>query len=246
MQLASEIGKDVQALDELKEPIIKFVEHYDLSNRERDVLALLVHQVVSADDIAEQLGISRNTVRIHLKNINTKVRTNSKSELLGRFLEFTIQSSSDQNSVTLGRELHILITDDDRSYFELIKKATSSQNGSFQHQFHWTSNGREMLDYLDKVKRKEESCPRPDLILLDLNMPTMNGFQALERLKTDPQLMEIPVVVFTSSENQSDIANIYSLGGNSYVTKPGDYNELKQTMKGILNYWSSIGALPKK
>ena len=74
----------------------------------------------------------------------------------------------------------------------------------------------------------------------------MNGFQALERLKTDPQLNEIPVVVFTASSTQADVSNIYALGGNSYVTKPGGYQELKGVIHGIVSYWGRIGALPAK
>ena len=75
-------------------------------------------------------------------------------------------------------------------------------------------------------------------------MPKINGFQALERIKSDPRLNEIPVVVFSSSSTKSDISNIYALGGNSYVTKPGGFQELRKVMQGILSYWGGIGALP--
>ncbi|MFW7380640.1 MAG: response regulator [Oligoflexus sp.] len=244
MNLASDIGKDIKGLDELLEPLKAFSEKHSLSKREQDVLALLVNQVVSAEDISDQLGISRNTVRIHLKNINTKAGTTSKSELLGKFIEFVIQNKT-VKSPTKGDELIILISDDDESYVELVKKATHSSISN-DIKFRYVDNGQSMLEYLEESKKNNADFPRPQLIMLDLNMPKMNGFQALERLKTDPRLMDIPVVVFTSSSTKSDISNIYALGGNSYVTKPGGFQELKQVMQGIISYWGQIGALPTR
>ncbi len=233
---------EVKNLDELKEPLAAFVSKHSLSRREHDVLTLLVHQVVSAENISEHLGISRNTVRIHLKNINTKVGTTSKSELLGKFIEFVIQHRDISNEIS-DTNLLILIADDDESYVDLVRKASESAIGP-EVQFSHVSDGQQMIDYLENSKKMDKESPRPHIILLDLNMPKMNGFQALERLKTDPQLNEIPVVVFTSSSTQADVSNIYALGGNSYVTKPGGYHELKQVILGIVSYWGRIGALP--
>lgn len=233
---------EVKNIDELKEPLAAFVNKHNLSRREHDVLTLLVHQVVSAENISEHLGISRNTVRIHLKNINTKVGTTSKSELLGKFIEFVIQHRDIAENVT-GANLLILIADDDDSYVDLVRKASESAIGS-EVKFKHVTDGQHMIDYLESSKKHDKDYPRPQIILLDLNMPKMNGFQALERLKTDPQLNEIPVVVFTSSSTQADISNIYALGGNSYVTKPGGFHELKQVIHGIVSYWGRIGALP--
>ena len=100
MNLAASIQPDGNSPDELKEPMESFVAKYGLSKREHDVLGLLINQVVSAEDISEKLGISRNTVRIHLKNINTKVGTNSKSELLGRFIEHVIHNEAGSLSIS--------------------------------------------------------------------------------------------------------------------------------------------------
>lgn len=238
--------------EDLKEPLDQFSQSHGLSKREKDVLTLLANQVVSAEDISTQLGISRNTVRIHLKNINNKVGTTSKSELLGKFIEFVIQGQSSTEGETLippstetelASDLLVLIADDDESYVELVRKASQSAisgNIIFQH----VSNGQELVDYFQQTKKGDPQYPRPQIILLDLNMPKMNGFQALEKLKTDPMLSEIPVVVFTSSSTKSDVSSIYALGGNSYVTKPGGYQQLKQVMHGIVSYWGRIGVLP--
>jgi CheY-like chemotaxis protein len=136
-----------------------------------------------------------------------------------------------------------LIADDDESYVELLRNAAKhALNESVR--FHHCSDGLEMLNYLNASKDNPSLVERPQLILLDINMPRMNGFQSLERIKTDPLLNEIPVVVFTASETQDDISHIYALGGNSYVTKPAGYQDLKKVIKGIIDYWGRIGALP--
>ncbi|NRA64793.1 MAG: response regulator [Pseudobacteriovorax sp.] len=242
--MSSAPALNVLPKDDLKGPLEAFSEKHGLSKRESDVLTLLVNRVVSAEGISDSLGISRNTVRIHLKNINTKVGTTSKSELLGHFIEFVIEMQH-APKIETKKDLLILIADDDESYVTLLRKAAESAIGTevtFQH----ASDGLEMLDYLAKSKTEPENHPRPQIILLDLNMPKLNGFQTLERLKTDPLLNEIPVVVFTSSGTKADISNIYALGGNSYVTKPGGYQELKQVIQGIVSYWGRIGALPSE
>lgn len=242
MSTATHLANELSSLDDLKAPLGQFAEKYSLSKREQDVLNLLVQQVVSAEAISERLGISRNTVRIHLKNISAKVSTNSKSELLGRFIEFVIQNKKSEDPITTQR-LTILIADDDQSYVDLVKKASASvigANVTFQH----VVDGQNLMDYLNLVKRNHANTQRPHLILLDLNMPRINGFQALEKIKTDPILSEIPVVVFSSSSTNSDISSIYALGGNSYVTKPSGYQELKKVIHGIIFYWGQIGALP--
>ena len=235
-------SNEVKDFKEIEPSLTSFVKEHNLSKRETDVLKLLVHQVVTAEDISERLGISRNTVRIHLKNINNKVGTTSKSELLGRFIEFVIQNNPLEAKMT-NDDLSILLVDDDESYVDLMKKAATAAVGD-QIEFKHLSDGQTMLEYLEQVKRKEPGTIIPSLIILDLNMPKINGFQALERIKSDPRLNEIPVVVFSSSSTKSDISNIYALGGNSYVTKPGGFQELRKVMQGILSYWGGIGALP--
>ena len=228
---------------EIEPSLNSFVQEHKLSKREHDVLKLLVHQVVTAEDISTSLGISSNTVRIHLKNINNKVGTTSKSELLGRFIEYVIQGTKLETPDLKSEDLSILLVDDDESYVDLMKKAAESAAGE-NVSFHHLEDGQSMLDYLEKTKDKNSGVNTPSLILLDLNMPKLNGFQALERIKSDPSLNEIPVVIFSSSSTKSDISNIYALGGNSYVTKPGGFPELKKVMRGIISYWGGIGVLP--
>ncbi len=231
-----------ESTEDLRDPLEKFALLHQLSPRERDVLAQLVNKVVSAEDISLKLGISRNTVRIHLKNINTKVGTNSKSELLGRFIEFVIQHREEEERLRTP-QLRILIADDDPDYVNLIRKATQASLGDHIVFLH-VEDGQALLDHLSHSKRDEPAYARPHLILLDLNMPKINGFEALQKIKTDPQLQNTPVIVFSASSSPMDISNIYALGGNSYVSKPLAYAELKKVIQGIVFYWGQIGALP--
>lgn len=106
-------------------------------------------------------------------------------------------------------------------------------------------DGEELLEYLRGEGRYAENPPpTPDIILLDLNMPRMDGREALERLKSDPKLRRIPVIVLTTSQAESDIVATYDLGVNSFITKPVTFDALVETMKTLGEYWIQIVKLP--
>ena len=154
---------------------------------------------MTADELAEAMGISKNTVRIHLRNINTKLCINSKSELLGKFIEYTVNN---QNETLKRGKQEILILDDDESYVELMKKAAES-TGYISVQY--CLDGPSFLNYLEKVKSLEKGYAIPSFILLDLSMPNMNGFEVLSHLKADEVLTGIPVIIFSSSVAKEDV-----------------------------------------
>jgi CheY-like chemotaxis protein len=110
------------------------------------------------------------------------------------------------------------------------------------------SDGEELMDYL--LRRgpygSADSAPRPCFILLDLNMPRMDGRKALELVKADPDLKKIPVVILTTSQAEEDIVRSYNLGANSFVTKPVTFDALVTTMESLKNYWLEIVELPSK
>jgi CheY-like chemotaxis protein len=112
----------------------------------------------------------------------------------------------------------------------------------------FVENGAELMDYLHHRNRFREpgSSPRPNLILLDLNMPKKDGREALREIKADAELKRIPVVVFTTSGADSDIARVYELGGNSFISKPTAFNALVKVMKTIGQYWFEVVVLPAK
>ena len=103
-------------------------------------------------------------------------------------------------------------------------------------------DGEELMHYLRREGRfaDPDDSSRPDLILLDLNMPKMGGEEALEAIRSDPELKRIPVVVLSTSLEPGDVHRSYNLGANSYITKPESFEGLTAVMKALASYWSEI------
>jgi CheY-like chemotaxis protein len=102
------------------------------------------------------------------------------------------------------------------------------------------------MDYLHRrgAFTDPASAPRPDLILLDLNMPRKDGREALHEIKADPALRRIPVVVLTTSKTEQDVLRSYDLGANSYITKPVTFDSLVEVVRTLGQYWFEIVELP--
>ena len=230
-----------KSFENMKPSLDLFVKENQMTKREREILTLLIQQKVSADELGEALGISKNTVRIHLRNINTKLNISSKSELLGKFIEFAMSNLNTCERNKIKREnLNLLLIDDDESYVELMKKAAESAGNI---EVNYVLSGDAMIDYLHNAKVMKQGYSIPSFILLDLSMPKMNGFEALSLLKQDPILNKIPVIIFSSSIAKEDVSNTYALGANSFVTKPDDYEDLKSLMITLCHYWGQVEAL---
>ena len=111
---------------------------------------------------------------------------------------------------------------------------------------YFVSNGEELLDYLyRRGQYANNNAPKPGLILLDLNMPKMNGKTALRIIKSDPDLKHIPVVVLTTSNQDKEALDTYDLGANSYIVKPVKFENLVRVIKTLGDYWFSIVKLAK-
>jgi CheY-like chemotaxis protein len=139
----------------------------------------------------------------------------------------------------------ILIADDDADDRMLAREAL--EECRLANDVRFVENGLELLAYLRREGRFADPAlsPRPGLILLDLNMPKMDGREALRELKADSSLRRIPVVVMTTSKAEEDIYRTYDLGVSSYVTKPVTFDALVDVMKAIGGYWLSIVELPE-
>lgn len=139
----------------------------------------------------------------------------------------------------------ILMADDDEEDRMLTQKAFELNR--LGNDLRFVEDGEDLLDYLHQRGKYADpaSAPRPGLILLDLNMPRLDGREALAAIKSDPSLRRIPVVVMTTSEADQDIARSYDLGANSYVTKPVTFDSLAQVIKALDQYWFEIVALPE-
>jgi CheY-like chemotaxis protein len=140
----------------------------------------------------------------------------------------------------------ILIADDDADDREMIREAFCESR--LANDVRFVHDGVELMDYLRKQGKykNDDNCPRPGLILLDLNMPKKDGREALKEIKEDEQLKSIPVVVLTTSKAEEDIFRTYNLGVNSFVTKPVKFDSLVNLTRDLGRYWFEIVELPNK
>ena len=140
-----------------------------------------------------------------------------------------------------GRAIDILLVEDDPGD-ELITREAFEDN-KLKNRLHVAHDGEEGLNYL--YRRGEfADAPRPDLILLDLNLPKYDGRQLLEKIKSDPDLARIPVVVLTTSSAEEDILKSYKLHANAYVTKPVDLDQFMKAVRQIDEFFVQVVRLP--
>ncbi len=130
---------------------------------------------------------------------------------------------------------HFLLVEDDDDHAELVKYSMRSGDGS--NQLERVCNGMEAIQYL-KQESPFSEARRPDVILLDLNMPMVNGHEVIEFVKNDPDLKTIPVVVLTTSNAQGDRTQAYESYANSYVVKPVDFKMFQQMILDLEEFWS--------
>ena len=136
------------------------------------------------------------------------------------------------------------MADDDEDDILLVRDAFDESK--LMNELYTVFDGQELMDYLRRKGKYSSpaSAPRPDIILLDLNMPKKDGRQALKEIKTDPQLKDIPVIILTSSKAEADIFKTYKLGANSFVTKPVTFESMCEIVKKLGEYWFQIVRLP--
>ncbi len=140
-----------------------------------------------------------------------------------------------------GRAIEILLVEDDPGD-ELITREAFEHN-KLHNKLNVAHDGEEGLNYLYR-RGKYEGAPRPDLILLDLNLPKYDGRQLLEKIKSDPELSRIPVVVLTTSSAEEDILRSYELHANAYVTKPVDLDQFISAVRQIDEFFLQVVRLP--
>ena len=142
---------------------------------------------------------------------------------------------------THGRAIEILLVEDNpgdaRLTMEALREAKVHNNLST------AGDGVEAMAFLRRDGKYAEA-PRPDLILLDLNMPRMDGREVLAKIKADDELKRIPVVVLTTSQAEEDVLKAYNLNANCYITKPVDLDQFLRVVKAIEDFWLTIVKLP--
>ncbi len=137
------------------------------------------------------------------------------------------------------RSLNILIVEDSPADVRLIREAL--KGAAVPVQITVAKDGIEAMDYLHESEGK---VSRPDLVLLDLNMPRKNGREVLAEVKASPNLKRIPVLVMTSSRADEDIDQAYELNANCYITKPYDFQEYVDVVRAIEHFWFLTASLP--
>lgn len=139
---------------------------------------------------------------------------------------------------------HIVLADDDPDDRLFMRRALK-KNG-VTNKLCIVEDGEELIELLRREDRyAEREGPLPGLVLLDLNMPRMDGREALREMKSDPDLRHIPVVVLTTSEAEQDVLDSYDLGAGAFVTKPVTFEELVETLRQVGDFWLNTARLPK-
>ena len=139
--------------------------------------------------------------------------------------------------------IEVLLVEDSETDAELTLEAL--KQGKLENSIHHVKDGEEAMQYLRREGEFSDAV-RPDLILLDLNMPKLDGREVLKRIRQDESLKCIPVVVLTTSSHDKDILESYGLAANSYIVKPVDLHCFFEVVKQIENFWVRVVALPPK
>lgn len=140
---------------------------------------------------------------------------------------------------------HILLVEDNQDDYEAAVR--SLKKNHFMNPVQWCKNGQEALDYIyhEGIFADNPDVKTPDLILLDLNMPGIDGRHVLKRLKEDPLRRSIPVVILTTSKDSQDIDKCYDLGASTYIQKPVDFAGLTAAIRTMKDYWFGVAILPQ-
>jgi CheY-like chemotaxis protein len=148
--------------------------------------------------------------------------------------------------VNKAKSATILLVEDDRGDQELTRRALDE--GKIRNDLRIVEDGEEALAYLFRRGKYKDpaTSPRPDLLLLDLNLPRVDGREVLKQIRADSKLRRMAVVVLTTSRQEEDILRSYELGCNSFITKPVDINQFIQVIQALERYWFQIVVLPPK
>lgn len=141
-------------------------------------------------------------------------------------------------------QIEILLVEDNADDIELTLHALRKEN--LANSIHVARDGEQALEFLFCNGAHAERCfsPPPKLVLLDLKLPKVDGMEVLRRLKGDARTKTIPVVILTSSREERDLVNSYGLGANSYIQKPVDFEQFRETVKSVGLYWLLVNQIP--
>jgi len=145
--------------------------------------------------------------------------------------------------ITIGKPVEILLVEDNIGDVGLIEEVF--EEAKIRNNLHVAEDGEEAMLYL-RGKGKFSGSLRPDIVILDLNLPNKDGREVLREIKEDNNLKNIPVIILTSSSAEKDLLRAYDLHANAYITKPIDFNQFINVVGSIVNFWLEIVQLPTK
>src|SRR5579864_7876742 len=137
----------------------------------------------------------------------------------------------------------LLMVDDNPADIDLTSEVLAQSNQHFH--VNAVNDGAEAISFL-RHQGKYAEAPMPDLMILDLNLPRKNGQDVLAEVKSDPKLAKIPVVIFTTSQANADVARSYELGANCYLRKPGNLPDFVAVVQSLASFWLGFASLPRK
>ena len=209
-------------------------------------------------DLAEKLGVSHQQVQKYEQG-TTRISASSLYHLSKIFQttqnyfftgldldEVDVANDLDSDVISLStprNALSIILIEDDSTDELLMRKALELIDKKIN--LHALHDGDDALAFL-RQKGVSSTFPRPDIILLDLNIPKRDGRLLLKELKRDRQLQDIPVVVMTNSLSKKEMINIYRYGASGYICKPFDFNKLKSNLEHLIEYWGNTVVLPSR
>lgn len=140
-------------------------------------------------------------------------------------------------------EIQILLVEDNPGDVRLTKEAL--RGAKVANELHVVGDGEEAIEFL-RQRGRYGDAPRPDIVLLDLNLPRIDGVEVLADIKSDPELAKIPIIVLTSSSAEADIQRAYELHANCFISKPVDFTEFIGAVRSLEGFWLKIVRLPPR
>lgn len=241
----------MSALAELNQPI-NYVDAY-VGKRVRERRQRLGWTLM---DLAQRMGVShqqvqkyeQGTTRISasaLYQLSQIFQTSQDYFFIGMDTEETKTYISDHATIDLTRAhgLSMVLVEDDAADELLLRKALEGIN--YEIKIHALHDGDSAIAFL-KQTPEQNFFPRPDIIILDLNIPKRNGHLVLREIKRDRDLQEIPVIILTNSLSKKEMINVYKSGASGYICKSFDFEHFRQQIINILNYWAHTVVLPQR